>query len=122
MRPWLRSVWVGACVAACVVGAWGQTAQVPVGSGAQVRASDSPQVKSTDSVTVNADRGLVGVSDSATSVAVVSRRRWRLQPGLTLDDRLHEVAGFQLFRRTSSWTANPTTEGRESAGAGEYGG
>ncbi|HXS12183.1 MAG TPA: TonB-dependent receptor, partial [Acidobacteriaceae bacterium] len=30
---------------------------------------------------------------------------------LTLDDRLHQIAGFQLFRRTSSWTANPTSSG-----------
>ena len=29
-------------------------------------------------------------------------------PGFTLDDRLRQVAGFQLFRRTSSWVANPT--------------
>jgi outer membrane receptor protein involved in Fe transport len=77
-----------------------------------------PQVKTADSVTVNADRGLVGVSDSATSVAVVSAQQMQAQPGLTLDDRLHEVAGFQLFRRTSSWTANPTTEGLSLRGLG----
>ena len=76
------------------------------------------QVKATDSVTVNADRGLVGVSDSATSVAVLSQRQMENAPGLTLDDRLHQVAGFQLFRRTSSWTANPTTQGLSLRGLG----
>ena len=79
---------------------------------------DLPKVKAADSVTVNADRGLVGVSDSATSVAVVSQQQMQEQPGLTLDDKLHEVAGFQLFRRTSSWTANPTTEGLSLRGLG----
>jgi outer membrane receptor protein involved in Fe transport len=69
-------------------------------------------------VTVTADRGLVGVNDSATSVAVLSQKKMEQAPGLTLDDRLHSVAGFQLFRRTSSWTANPTTEGLSLRGLG----
>jgi outer membrane receptor protein involved in Fe transport len=103
MRFWLRSVMLGACVMVCV---------------GRVRAQTAQGVKTTDSVTVTADRGLVGVSDSATSVAVVSAQQMDAQPGLTLDDRLHEVAGFQLFRRTSSWTANPTTEGVSLRGLG----
>ncbi len=70
------------------------------------------------SVTVTADRGLVGVNDSATSVAVLPEKKMEQAPGLTLDDRLHSVAGFQLFRRTSSWTANPTTEGLSLRGLG----
>ena len=35
-----------------------------------------------------------------------------------MDDRLRQVAGFQLFRRTSSWVANPTTEGTTLRGLG----
>ena len=70
------------------------------------------------SVTVTADRGLVGVEDQATSVAVLSAAQLANAPGLALDDRLHQVAGFQLFRRTSSWTANPTTEGVSLRGLG----
>ena len=115
MRLGLRSVWVGAWVAACVVGAWGQTVAVQT---PPAQAANSPVVRTSDSVTVSADRGLVGVSDSATSVAVVSQQQMEAEPGLTLDDRLHEVAGFQLFRRTSSWTANPTTEGLSLRGLG----
>ncbi len=101
------------CVGACVARSGAQTAQAPSGSsGAQ------PVVRAAESVTVSADRGLVGVSDLATSVAVVSQGQMEAQAGLTLDDRLHEVAGFQLFRRTSSWTANPTTEGLSLRGLG----
>ena len=69
-------------------------------------------------VTVHADRGLFGVTDQATSVAVLSQAQMRAEPGLSLDDRLHQAAGFQLFRRTSSWTANPTTEGVSLRGLG----
>ena len=64
-----------------------------------------------ESVTVTADRGLAGTNDAASSVAVLTPEKLKAAPGLTLDDRLHQVAGFQLFRRTSSWTANPTSSG-----------
>ncbi len=71
-----------------------------------------------ESVTVTAGRGLVGVNDQATSVAVLSGDQMMAAPGLSLDDRLHQATGFQLFRRTSSWTANPTTEGVSLRGLG----
>ena len=93
---------------------------VALGAAAQEQggAAGKTVVRVTDSVTVSADRGLVGVSDSATSVAVISQQQMDGEAGLTLDDKLHEVAGFQLFRRTSSWTANPTTEGLSLRGLG----
>ena len=72
----------------------------------------------TESVTVTADRGLANVTDDATSVAVLTPEKLAAAPGFTLDDALHQVAGFQLFRRTSSWTANPTTEGVSLRGLG----
>jgi outer membrane receptor protein involved in Fe transport len=70
------------------------------------------------SVTVTADRGLSGINDSATSIAVLNADQLASSPGLGLDDRLHSVAGFQLFRRTSSWTANPTSQGLSLRGLG----
>jgi outer membrane receptor protein involved in Fe transport len=86
---------------------------IAVGATAQ-----TPVVKATDSVTVNPDRGLIGINDSASSVAVLSQQQLQQAPGLTLDDRLHSQAGFQLFRRTSSWTANPTSQGVSLRGLG----
>jgi outer membrane receptor protein involved in Fe transport len=71
-----------------------------------------------EQVTVTADRGLVGVDDSAASVATLTRQQMQQVPGLALDDQLHQVAGFQLFRRTSSWTANPTSQGLSLRGLG----
>jgi outer membrane receptor protein involved in Fe transport len=70
------------------------------------------------SVTVNADRGLNDIADPATSSVSVSQEQLANPPALSLDDRLHQVAGFTLFRRTSSWTANPTTEGVSLRGLG----
>jgi outer membrane receptor protein involved in Fe transport len=69
-------------------------------------------------VTVTADRGLAGINDAASSVAVLGEKKLDAAPALTLDDRLHQVAGFQLFRRTSSWTANPTSSGVSLRGLG----
>lgn len=69
------------------------------------------------SVTVVADRGL-NIADSATSTVTLLPDQMKAAPGLTLDDQLHQVAGFSLFRRTSSWTANPTTEGVSLRGLG----
>ncbi len=80
--------------------------------------TQAPAVKTTDTVTVSADRGLVGINDSATSVALLSLKQLEEAPGLALDDRLHSQAGFQLFRRTSSWTANPTSQGLSLRGLG----
>jgi outer membrane receptor protein involved in Fe transport len=100
MRLWLLVAAMWICAAAV-------SAQQPV-----------PIAPVQQSVTVTADRGLAGVNDSATSVGVLSQQQMQQSPGLTLDDKLHSVAGFQLFRRTSSWTANPTTEGVSLRGLG----
>lgn len=42
-------------------------------------------------------------------------------PGIDLDDRLRQVPGFSLFRRTSSLVANPTTQGVSLRGIGSSG-
>lgn len=77
-----------------------------------------PPPKRVEKVTVTADRGLMGVNDSAASVALLNRQEVEQHPGFALDDALRQVAGFQLFRRTSSWTANPTTQGVSLRGLG----
>ena len=106
----------------------GQTTLWPA-PGAGAAAAQSPATQATrpqnssgrtvqQSITVTADRGLAGITDFAASIAVLSQQQLEREPGLTLDDRLHQVAGFQLFRRTSSWTANPTSQGVSLRGLG----
>ena len=58
------------------------------------------------------------MSDSASSVVTLEGSALTAPPALALDDVLHQVAGFQLFRRTSSWTANPTSQGVSLRGLG----
>ncbi len=42
-------------------------------------------------------------------------------PGVNIDDRLREIPGFSLFRRSSSLVANPTTQGVSLRGVGSSG-
>ena len=69
-------------------------------------------------VDVTAARAPLALDASASSVRVMTGEQLEEAPGYTLDDRLRQVAGFQLFRRTSSWVANPTTEGTTLRGLG----
>jgi outer membrane receptor protein involved in Fe transport len=78
----------------------------------------APPTTVQQSVTVTADRGLANINDSATSTVVLTEQQLQQSPGLALDDSLHQIAGFQLFRRTSSWTANPTSAGVSLRGLG----
>src|SRR5579875_2116630 len=70
------------------------------------------------SVTVTANRGLPGTETADPSVLGLSQAQLSSMPGLAFDDRLRQVAGFVLFRRTSSWTANPTSQGVSLRGLG----
>ncbi len=92
-----------------VGGAPGFPGSVPVPAAATARV---------ELVTVTTDRGLANVTDASASVTVLQGSALTAPPGLALDDALRQVAGFQLFRRTSSWTANPTTEGVSLRGLG----
>ena len=62
-------------------------------------------------VTVTADRGLAGINDSASSVAVLSQQQIEQSAGFALDDALHAVSGFQLFRRHELVDAEPHVAG-----------
>lgn len=71
-----------------------------------------------EQVEVTAARTPLALDASASSIRTLGSRELTEAPGFTLDDRLRQVAGFQLFRRTGSWVANPTTEGTSLRGLG----
>lgn len=65
-----------------------------------------------ETVVVEADRLPNAESGAPFSIEVVSQEELRRAPQLRLDDILRaQVPGFSLFRRNSSRTANPTTQG-----------
>jgi outer membrane receptor protein involved in Fe transport len=71
-----------------------------------------------ETVDVTTARTPLALDATASSVRTMSQTQLAEAPGLGLDDKLRQVAGFQLFRRTSSWVANPTTQGTSLRGLG----
>src|SRR5690348_4814986 len=74
-----------------------------------------------EEVTVTANRASTRVVDTPTSVVVLSPQDIAATAALTTDDKLRQVAGFSLFRRTDSRTANPTAQGVSLRGLGASG-
>ena len=59
--------------------------------------------------------------DSPSAVTVLTGDSLQKLPGVELDDRLLIIPGFQLFRRSNSIVANPTTQGVSLRGLGSTG-
>ncbi len=60
-------------------------------------------------------------TEAPASISTLDERDLRQNPGVNIDDRLRQVPGFSLFRRTSSVVANPTTQGISLRGIGSSG-
>ena len=71
-----------------------------------------------ESITVTAYRSPIASADSPASIRILTSQHLRQAAGISLDDKLRQVPGFELFRRTSSLVANPTTEGVSLRGLG----
>jgi outer membrane cobalamin receptor len=63
-----------------------------------------------DSVVVTADRGVARLPSAASATVITAAELANSAAG-ALDDVLRQTPGFTLFRRASSRTANPTTQG-----------
>src|SRR5882757_11590951 len=71
-----------------------------------------------EEVSVTAYRTPLSESASPSSVRLVTGEELRTAAPVTLDDRLRRVPGFELFRRSSSLVANPTSQGLSLRGLG----
>ena len=60
-------------------------------------------------------------AETPANVTTLDRISLQQSPGTNLDDRLRDVPGFSLFRRSSSIVANPTTQGISLRGIGSSG-
>ena len=60
-------------------------------------------------------------TETPATVQVLGAPEIRATAGITLDERLRQVPGFSLFRRASSITAHPTTQGVSLRGVGSNG-
>ena len=60
-------------------------------------------------------------ADTPANVEAIGAGRLAATPGVHLDERLRQVPGFSLFRRSSSVAAHPTTQGVSLRGIGSSG-
>lgn len=91
-------------------------------SGAPVRVDVALQLVSlSQSVMVTANRTATPLGETPASDVKLTQSNLQALPALTLADKLRQVPGFSLFRRTSSMNANPTTLGLSLRGLGANG-
>ncbi len=60
-------------------------------------------------------------AEAPANITVLNQTALDESPGTNLDDRLRDVPGFSLFRRSSSLVAHPTTQGISLRGIGSSG-
>ena len=72
-------------------------------------------------ILVSATKTDVSLEDSPADAVALGSDHLAATPALSLDDVLREVPGFNLFRRNSSRTANPGTQGVSMRGLGASG-
>ena len=69
-----------------------------------------------EEVTVSITRNESRLSETPASIVVLDRAGIEQTAAQTVDDTLRQIAGFTLFRRSSSRTTNPTTQGANLRG------
>lgn len=84
-------------------------------------AESAPALPQLDPVVITAARSPQPAEQVAFSVKALNADSLRSSPALTLDGALRSVPGFTLFRRSDSFTANPTAQGVSLRGLGPSG-
>jgi outer membrane receptor protein involved in Fe transport len=74
-----------------------------------------------EQVTVTASRTEQRLGDTPASVNVLHAEEIRMSPAVVADDVLRQIPTFSLFRRTSSLSSHPTTQGVSLRGIGPSG-
>jgi outer membrane receptor protein involved in Fe transport len=102
---------VVSCDASCKVnvtapGFESKTAQLSAGAVVQLEPASN-----TEQVTVTAYRTPLGSLESPATTVVLSQTALNITATVTLDDQLRQIPGVELFRRSSSLVANPSSQG-----------
>ncbi len=71
-----------------------------------------------EQITVTAYRAPLGELESPVTSRVLSEHTLRTTAAITLDDQLRQLPGVELFRRSPSLVANPTSQGVSLRGLG----
>lgn len=71
-----------------------------------------------EQVTVTAYRAPLGSLESPAATRVLTQKALSATAAVTMDDQLRQIPGVELFRRSSSLVANPTSQGISLRGLG----
>jgi outer membrane receptor protein involved in Fe transport len=74
-------------------------------------ATPTTPIAKPEQITVTAYRAPLGVLESPTTTRLLSSESLRSTAAITFDDQLRTLPGVELFRRSSSLVANPTSQG-----------
>lgn len=96
-------------------------ASLPEPAPAKAPAGEPDPASFSETLVVTGSRAPQPISDALAPTTVLSREDLARGPDLTLDDRLRQVPGFGLLRRSSSLTAHPTSQGVSLRGLGPSG-
>ena len=110
-----RRLWFLALAFGCCAFAQTSPPQAPTPASEPVKAPPPPPIQTTVTVTSTV------ASESPAFITVLTPEQLQETPGINLDDRLRQVPGFSLFRRSSSVVANPTTQGVSLRATGSSG-
>jgi len=99
------------CAASCMVNVMApgfESKTVQISASAAVRLDPASR---TEQVTVTAYRTPLGSLESPATTVVLSQTALNTTATITLDDQLRQIPGVELFRRSSSLVANPSSQG-----------
>jgi outer membrane receptor protein involved in Fe transport len=88
---------------------------IPISNGEIVRLQPAGAIQQ---ITVTAYHAPLGELESPASTRLLSSRALENTAAVTLDGKLRQLPGFELFRRSSSLVANPTSQGISLRGLG----
>ncbi len=91
---------------------------VPASVSGQSPAPPSPTTAPATTVTVTAYRTPLGALESPVTTRLLSQRTLSSAPSVTMDGQIRQIPGLELFRRSSSLVANPTSQGASLRGLG----
>jgi outer membrane receptor protein involved in Fe transport len=83
----------------------------PSPSSQTVPAAKAAPITNTEQVTVTAYRAPLAVLESPVTTRLLTSQQLRSTAAITFDDQLRQLPGVELFRRSSSLVANPTSQG-----------
>jgi outer membrane receptor protein involved in Fe transport len=97
------------------------TRAVAVDAGSGEMTITLPPAGIREQVVVTPARGEISLQETTASVSVIYHEQLESSGAVTIDQRLRTIPGFTLFRRSSSFTANPTAQGVSLRGVGASG-